>query len=120
VQDHILKTHPHAKLAVYALWTDKLFFDARSEWDTDGLVDRRVVHLWDGKDIAGDWLMTHLPDDQGGDWDAYLLFGPNATWTAAPHPLLSSGSTVIGSHAQLQASILPLLTRNQPSAGGPG
>ena len=110
MQNHILQTHPHARLAVYALWTDKLSGDSRSQWDTDGLVDHRVVHLWDGKDIAGDWLMAHLSYYQGGDWDAYLLFGPNAVWTATPHPLLSSGSTVIGSSDQLQASILPLVT----------
>jgi hypothetical protein len=64
--------------------------------------------------------MTHLADYQGGDWDAYLLFGPNAVWTAIPHPLLNSGSTVIGSHDQLQASILPLLTRTKLTAGGSG
>jgi hypothetical protein len=118
VQDHVLKAHPHARLAVYALWTNKLFWDSRSEWDTDGLTDHRVVHLWDGKDIVGDWLMVHLSTYQGGDWDAYLLFGPEAVWTATPHPLLSSGSTVIGSHEQLQASIIPFLTRTRASAGG--
>ena len=94
---------------MYALWTNKLSGDARSQWDTDGLTDRRVVHLWDGRDIAGDWLQAHLPNDTAGDWDAYLLFGPNAVWTATPHPLLSSGSTVIDTHDQLQSSILPLL-----------
>lgn len=118
MQNHILKTHPHARLAVYALWTDKLSGDSRSQWDTDGLIDHRVVHLWDGKDIAGDWLVAHLPEYQGEEWDAYLLFGPNAVWTATPHPLLSSGSTVIGSSGELQASILPLLTHGRPSAGG--
>jgi hypothetical protein len=115
VQDHILRAHPHARLAVYALWTDKLFFDSRTEWDTDGLVDRRVVHLWDGKDIAGDWLVANLPEYRGSDWDAYALFGPNAVWTKTPHPLLSSGSTVIGSHDQLQAAILPILVRPRRS-----
>jgi hypothetical protein len=112
VQNHLLRSHPHARLAVSALWTDKRFWDSRAEWDTDGLTDRRVVHLWDGKDIAGDWFVNHLPTDQGGDWDAYLLFGPGAVWTRIPHPLLSSGSTVIGSSDQLQASILPLLKSN--------
>ena len=117
MQNHLLKTHPHSRLAVFALWTNKLFWDSRSEWDTDGLTDHRVVHLWDGKDIAGDWFLTHLPSYQGGDWDAYLLFGPNAVWTATPHPLLSSGSNVIGSSDQLQAAALPLLTDSRHPSG---
>lgn len=118
MQNHILTTHPHARLAVFALWTDKFFWDSRSEWDTAGLTDHRVVHLWDGKDIAGDWFVTHLPNYQGGEWDAYLLFGPKAVWTSIPHPLLSSGSTVIGSSGQLQASILPLLRHGHQPQGG--
>ena len=109
MQNHILRRHRRARLRVYALWTNKLFWDSRDQWDTDGLVDRRVVHLWDGKDIAGDWFVSHLRGYGGGDWDAYLLFGPHAVWTKTPHPLLSSGSTVIGTSAQLQASIKPLL-----------
>jgi hypothetical protein len=109
-----LKTHPHARLAVFALWTNKLSGDSRSDWTTDGLTDHRVVHLWDGKDIAGDWFLAHLPNYRGSDWDAYLLFGPTATWPAAPHPLVSSGSTVIDSHDRLQAGILPFLTPNPP------
>ena len=118
MQNHILKAHPHTRLAVYALWTDKLSGDSRSQWTGDGLVDRRVVHLWDAKDTAGDWLTTHIPASRAGDWDAYFLFGPNAVWTATPHPLLSSGSTVIGSNAQLQAAILPLLNQKRGHAGG--
>jgi hypothetical protein len=109
VQDNLLARYPRAGLRVYALWTDKRFFDSRDEWDSGGLVDHRVVHLWDGSDLAGDWLVNHVPDDQGGDWDTYLLFGPKATWTSVPRPLLSSGSTVIGSRDQLRAAIAPLL-----------
>ena len=63
------------------------------------MTDRRVVHLWDGPDIAGDWFVAHEPGFQGNNWDAYLLFGPTATWTTRPGPLISSGSTVIGQAA---------------------
>lgn len=117
MQNDILEQHRQARLRVYALWTNKLFLDSRSAWDGDGLDDHRVVHLWDGKDIAGDWIRTHVPGYQGSDWDSYLLFGPHAVWTATPHPLLSSGSTVIGSSGQLQAAITPLLRRSR-NAGG--
>ncbi len=48
MQSEILATRPQAKLRVYAIWTSKLFGDARDRWDAAGLTDRRVVHLWDG------------------------------------------------------------------------
>jgi hypothetical protein len=94
VQSKILKAYPHARLRVYAIWVNKLFGDARSRWDAAGLTDPRVVHLWDGDDVSGGWLVANVPGNQGGDWDTYLLFGPDATWTSRPFPLASSGSPV--------------------------
>jgi hypothetical protein len=94
VQSEILKTHPQARLRVYAIWVNKLFGDARNRWDAAGLTDPRVVHLWDAADVSGDWLVDHVSDYQGGDWDSYLLYGPGATWTSQPAPLRSSGSPV--------------------------
>jgi hypothetical protein len=53
--------------------------------------------------------VEHAPDFRGGDWDAYALFGPDATWSATlPRPV-SSGSTVIGSSDELATAIAPLL-----------
>ena len=95
MQSDILEANPTARLRVYAIWTNKLFGDARNRWDADGLTDPRVVHLWDA-DVAGDWLVGHVSGYQGGDWDTYLLFGPDATWTSQPEPLRSSGSPVDG------------------------
>jgi len=112
VQSKILATHPNAKLRVYALWTNKLFGDNRSRWDAAGLTDPRATHLWDGKDVAGDWLANNVAGYQGGDWDTYLLFGPDATWPAAtgpPSPLRSSGSPVDASADSLVQAIGPLL-----------
>jgi hypothetical protein len=111
VQQNVLERYPTAPIHVYAIWTDKRFFDSRDQWDAAGLVDRRVTHLWDGDDIAGDWLVHHDPDFRGGDWDAYALFGPTALWTSSSPPRpASSGSTVIGSSDALASAIGPLLT----------
>ncbi|MBV9231322.1 MAG: hypothetical protein JOZ18_18565 [Chloroflexi bacterium] len=57
----------------------------------------------------GDWFVANEPNYQGGDWDAYLLFGPQATWTSQPPPLISSGGPVIGVKDQLAQSIGPLM-----------
>ncbi len=110
MQTHILENYRNAKLRVYVIWTVKLPFDSRDQWDAGGLIDPRVIHLWDQQDVLGDWFVTHLPDYQGSDWDAYLLFGPTATWTTRPSPLISSGSSVIGTKDALAGSITPLLT----------
>jgi hypothetical protein len=110
VQHDILERHPAARLRVYALWTNKLFFDSRDRWDAAGLADPRVTHLWDGPDVVGRWLVEHAPGFDGGDWDAYALFGPEARWTAASPPApVSSGSTVVANRDRLARAILPLL-----------
>jgi hypothetical protein len=110
VQSDILKAHPQAHVRVYAIWTKKLFGDARRRWDAAGLSDPRVVHLWDGNDVSGDWLVGHVSGYQGGDWDTYLLFGPEATWTSQPTPLRSSGSPVAEQIDALSQAVSPLLT----------
>jgi len=115
VQSEILKTHPHARLRVYAIWANKLFGDARNRWDAAGLTDPRVTHLWDEQDVSGDWLASNVSGYQGSDWDTYLLFGPDATWTSQPTPLRSSGSTVAAQIDQLSQALSPLLA----SAAGP-
>jgi hypothetical protein len=89
VQSKLLEAHPHARLRVYAIWVNKLFGDARNRWDAAGLTDPRVVHLWDADDVSGGWLAGNVAGYQGSDWDTYLLFGPEATWTGQPAPLLA-------------------------------
>ncbi len=111
MQSEILATHPQAKLRVYAIWTSKLFGDARGRWDAAGLTDRRVVHLWDGGDQSGDWLAGNVGGYQGGDWDTYLLFGPDATWAAAPGPLLGWGGPVDDHISDLQRAVASLAGR---------
>jgi hypothetical protein len=117
VQQNILERYPSAPIHVYAIWTDKRFFDSRDQWDAAGLVDRRVTHLWDGDDVTGDWLVDHDPGFGGHDWDAYALFGPPAVWTASSPPRpASSGSSVIGSSDALAAAIVPLLNPGAAAA----
>jgi hypothetical protein len=110
VQSEILGTHPNAKVKVYAIWANKLFGDARDRWDAAGLTDARVTHLWDGPDVSGGWLAANVEGFAGSDWDTYLLFGPDATWTARPGPLLASGAPVDAELDRLQLAIGPLLS----------
>ena len=109
MQSKLLEAHPHAHLRVYAIWVNKLFGDARNRWDAAGLTDPRVVHLWDAEDVSGSWLADNVAGNQGGDWDTYLLFGRDATWTSQPTPLASSGSPVDHQINDLRQALNPLL-----------
>jgi mercuric reductase len=42
-------------------------------------------------------------------WDAYLLFGPDATWQNVPEPLISWGTPVYHRRHKLKSELLPLL-----------
>ena len=116
MQSEILTTHPSARLRVYAIWTNKLFGDARHRWDAAGLTDPRVVHLWDANDVSGDWLAANVDGYQGGDWDTYLLFGPEATWASQPRPLRSSGGPVTDQIDALSRALGPLLAATAATA----
>jgi hypothetical protein len=111
VQSEILNAHPQGRLRVYAIWVNKQVGDARSRWDAAGLTDPRVVHLWDAKDVSGAWLVTNVQSNQGSDWDSYLLFGPEATWTSHPTPLRSSGAPVFDRTEELSQALNPLLSQ---------
>ena len=111
MQSQLLNPNPQARLRVYAIWVNKQVGDARSRWDAAGLTDPRVAHLWDAKDASGAWLAGNVPGYQGSDWDTYLLFGPEATWTSHPTPLRSSGAPVFDRIKELSQALNPLLTQ---------
>ena len=59
--------------------------------------------------VSGGWLAANVTGYQGSDWDTYLLFGPDATWTSQPAPLRSSGSPVDHQIDDLHQALKPLL-----------
>jgi hypothetical protein len=60
--------------------------------------------------VSGAWLVANVQGYQGSDWDSYLLFGPEATWTSRPTPLRSSGARVFDRIEELSQA----LTRCSP------
>jgi len=87
--------------------------DARDEWDDQLLADPRVTHLWDQERTVGRWLADDQNLDLGDTgevvWDAFLLFGPEATWEHAPSGLLAWGAPVVGRFPELEDALTPLL-----------
>ena len=91
---------------MYTVWFNMLFGDGRDRWDADGLVDPRVQHFWDEQKVVGNWFSANVTHARGTTWDFYAVYGPGARDLSAP---ASSGGTIIGRRAQLQASLTPLL-----------
>jgi len=93
---------------VYVIWFDMLPGDSRQLVDTRVLNDRRVTNFYDPKKTVGSWFSRHVDGENGIAWDAYYLYGPDASWPAEPGPMLSSGGSVIGSSADLAAAFRKL------------
>ena len=88
--------------------------DARSRWGwTAGVIsDPRVLHYWDEHRILGRWFAQQENPENADDgivWDAYYLYGPEATWESKPEPLISSGATVQDEADELKRKIATLL-----------
>jgi len=71
--------------------------------------DQRVRHYWDVDRTAGRWFAKAVYGEHGYMWDAYLLYGPDATWNQTPQPLLGSGGTIIDKGSELRDKLAPLL-----------
>lgn len=89
--------------------------DTRESWDPELLPDPRVTHLWDPDREIGRWFNDNK-QAIGFEfnlgiivWDAFLLFGPDATWDEVPAPLVSFGYTVIGERELLRATMQQVL-----------
>jgi hypothetical protein len=108
VRSDILQKYPTSSVRVYVVWFDMLAGDSRQLVDTQVLNDPRVTNFYDPKRTIGSWYSQHVDREHGIVWDAYYLYGPDASWAAEPGPLLSSGRTVIGSSADLAAAFRTL------------
>ena len=73
--------------------------------------DTRVMHFWDGERKIGEWFAEQVEGYDGIVWDAYYLYGPDATWETVPSPLVSSGSTIYGERKQLETQMRIMLEK---------
>jgi len=109
VRKDILERNPSSTVRVYVVWFNVLAGDSRNLVDRRVLNDPRVSNYYDPKKTVGSWFANQSNGRGGGIvWDAYFLYGPDATWETEPGPLLSSGSTVIGSSGDLAAAFRTL------------
>ena len=87
--------------------------DSRGAWDGHVLDDPRVVSLWDGFRLAGEWFGERSLGGLGGTgsivWDAFLAFGKPSRWQHQPSSLVTAGSPIIDNTDQLERRFVPLL-----------
>jgi hypothetical protein len=118
VQREILEQNPTSNLRVYAVWVPFLSGTQQAaDVSQRVLPDSRVIDYWDGAAATSKWFAENVEHTAFPVWDVYYLYGPDATWTDVPEPLVSSGGPVIGRSADLSAAITPLL---QTSFSAPG
>ncbi len=109
MRKNILERNPSSPVRVYVVWFEMLVGDSRTLVDRRVLNDPRVTNYYDPKRLVGSWFADHSNGAKAGIvWDAYFLYGQDATWATEPDPLLSSGGTVIGSSGDLAAAFRTL------------
>ena len=92
------------------VWVKRWATDTRAEIDGAGMIDPRVTHLWDTGNLVDQGFLERFGVAFGGlDYDFFLLFDRNATWTQRPPQPVNSGATVIGESDRLAASAASLL-----------
>ena len=121
VQTDVLEKNRAADLRVYAVWFDMMPNDSREKWKASLLSDPRVSHYWDEPKSIGSWYAARIdsirpkltPDSKWGDgdvlWDAWLLYGRDATWAGVePTGLIEWGRTIVMSRDSLKRAVAAL------------
>ncbi len=109
MRSNILEKYPSSSVRVYVIWFNRLPGDSRYLVDRKVLNDHRVANYYDPNRVVGSWFAQHTEGGSGIVWDAYFLYGADASWTDEPGPLVSSGGTVIGSGADLAQAFAKLV-----------
>lgn len=117
MQTEILEENGASRLRVYAVWVPFLAgTQEAADVSQRVLPDPRVIHYWDGAAATSDWFAKNVEKSSFPAWDVFYLYGPEATWTDVPAPLVSSGGTVIGRSSELKDAITPLLQNSSSPA----
>ena len=86
--------------------------DSRDSVDTGVIDDPRATHFWDADRVVGRWFAdtgVGGPAASSIVWDAYYVFGPDASWNQRPAPVAGTGSPVISTTGSLERELSGLL-----------
>lgn len=107
MQQEILAANPGADVRIFAVWFNILPRDTRGGRPADLLTGPRVTQFWDENHLAGTAFAPLAHWKRGPVWDAYFLYGPQASWPStptgfAPPQPASWGRTVFSTRDQLK------------------
>ena len=121
MQRNILDAKPDAPLRVYAIFFEMVAGDEGARDDVDPktlLDDPRVTTFWDDGKLAGRWFDEHVTrlgrrkgEPDRVEWDAFILYGPDAVWSAGQPPShLSWGRPLLEEGKRLRRDLDPVLS----------
>jgi hypothetical protein len=120
VQTEVLNQYPDLKIRVYTIWYEMYPGDSPKAFPAAKKImpDTRVQHFWDQPKTTGKWFKANVPSDYTGKimWDAYYLYGSDATWAATPGVPISWGRTILETRKELlrQVAMLDTADREGP------
>ena len=104
----MLEKEPSRDVQFLVVWVNRGPGGDSDTVDPTLLADPRVAQYWDAEGITG----TSFADaDLGGlgqkgfVYDAYYVFGPDATWAEEPGPVAGAGLPVVSRIDQLLAEL---------------
>lgn len=104
MQSRILQRYADADLRVYVVWLPVMPLDARFDV-ADLVVDRRAAHFWDNEQRVSEALGDAYGSPGRLVWDAFFVFGPDATWELGPPDPVATGSPVVEHMATLESAL---------------
>jgi len=110
VDDYVMKRYPELALRVYAVWYEMYPGDSPDDFPAARrlMPDRRVTHWWDPSKDVGRWFTKVAQTNLRGEiqWDAFYLYGEQATWgEEPPSSLLTWGRTILRDRKKLSDEI---------------
>ena len=118
MRDDVLDAHPDLDIRVLAIWVPVIKTDNREAAvrATSVLDDPRVTQFYDPRLRTSRWFKSNVVDKikrlgskrvfgSGITWDAFFLYGANATWNQRPKSHLTAGATVVAEFDRLTTEI---------------
>jgi hypothetical protein len=104
VREEVLEATPGSPLRVLVVWSPNLPGDFRRSVDRRLLADRRVTNFWDEDATVDEWFAARAGADTI-TWDAFYLYGPEASWSSLPSRPVALGSPVFDRKDELRAAL---------------
>ena len=109
MREEVLEAAPASPLRVLVVWSPNVPGDFRGSVDRRLLADRRVTNFWDAEAGTDEWFAARAGAETI-TWDAFYLYGAEASWSSGLGRPLAHGSPVYDRKDELHAALRRLGT----------